>query len=144
MTVPADARRQVIRRAEDRCEYCGLSQAGQEALFHVDHIVPVAAGGMATLNNLALACVSCSLRKGARQQATDPQSGKEVPLFHPRREVWGRHFRWEGARILGLTATGRATIAALSMNRPLALAIRQEESLRGRQPPLAHQPENGS
>jgi hypothetical protein len=41
MTIPADARRQVIQRAKDRCEYCGLSQAGQEALFHVDHVVPV-------------------------------------------------------------------------------------------------------
>jgi len=135
MTIPADARRQVIRRAEDRCEYCGLSQAGQEALFHVDHIVPVIAGGTAALDNLALACVSCSLRKGARQQAPDPNTGKAMPLFHPRREVWERHFRWDGARILGLTPTGRATVAALSMNRPLALAIRQEEAVRGRHPP---------
>ena len=53
MTVPADARRQVIQRAEDSCEYCGLSQAGQEALFHVDHVIPVTAGGTATLDNLA-------------------------------------------------------------------------------------------
>jgi hypothetical protein len=51
MTIPADARRQVIRRAEDRCEYCGLSQAGQEAQFHVDHVVPVTAGGTAALEN---------------------------------------------------------------------------------------------
>ena len=130
MTIPADARRQVIQRAEDRCEYCGLSQAGQEALFHVDHVVPVTAGGTATLENLALACVSCSLRKGARQRAMDPKTGAAVPLFHPRREVWGRHFRWDGVRILGLTPTGRATAAALSMNRPLALAIRQEEAIR--------------
>ena len=82
MTIPADARRQVIRRAEDRCEYCGLSRAGQEALFHVDHVVPVTAGGTAALDNLALACVSCSLRKGARQQAPDPknrQRGAAVP-----------------------------------------------------------------
>jgi hypothetical protein len=134
MTIPADARRQVIRRAEDRCEYCGLSKAGQEALFHVDHVVPVTAGGTAALDNLALACVSCSLRKGARQQAPDPKTGKEVPLFHPRQEVWGRHFRWDGVRILGLTPTGRATVAALSMNRPLALAIRREEAIRGRHP----------
>jgi hypothetical protein len=134
MTVPANARRQVIQQAEDRCEYCGLSQAGQEATFHVDHIVPVTAGGTATLDNLALACVSCSLRKGARQQAQDPTTSKEAPLFHPRREVWVRHFRWDGVRILGLTATGRATVAALGMNRPLALAIRREEAIRGRLP----------
>jgi len=134
MTIPADARRQVIQRAEDRCEYCGLSQSGQEAIFHVDHVVPVTAGGTAALDNLALACVSCSLRKGARQQALDPQTGKGVPLFHPRCEVWGHHFRWDGVRILGLTPTGRATAASLSMNRPLALAIRREKAIRGRHP----------
>ncbi len=135
MTIPAVARRQVIRRAEDRCEYCGLSQAGQEALFHVDHVVPVTAGGTAALENLALACVSCSLRKGARQQAPDPKTGEALSLFHPRREVWGRHFRWNGVLLLGLTPTGRAAVAALSMNRPLALAIRQEEVIRHRHPP---------
>ena len=132
MTIPANARRAVIQRAEDRCEYCRLSQKGQEALFHVDHIVPLTAGGTTTLDNLALACVSCSLRKGARRRAPDPETGKETPLFHPRREVWEHHFRWDGVRILGLTPTGRATLAALSMNRPLALAIRREEALRGR------------
>ena len=135
MTIPADARRRVIQRAENRCEYCGLSQAGQEAIFHVDHVVPVTAGGTAALRNLALACVSCSLRKGARQQAPDPKTGQEVPIFRPRREVWGRHFRRDGVRVLGLTPTGRATVAALSMNRLLALAIRREEAIRGRHPP---------
>jgi hypothetical protein len=135
MTIPADARRQVIQRAKDRCEYCGLSQAGQEALFHVDHVVPVTVGGMTTLDNLALACDSCSLRKGARREAPDPTTGKDLPLFHPRRDVWSRHFRWDGVRILGLSPTGRATVAALSMNRSLALAIRREETIRGRHPP---------
>ena len=60
MTVPAQLRRQVIQRAQNRCEYCGLAQEGQEAAFHTDHVVPVLAGGETTLSNLALACVSCS------------------------------------------------------------------------------------
>lgn len=135
LIVSATWRRQVVGRAGNRCEYCRLSQAGQEALFHIDHIVPLAAGGATTLDNLALACVSCSLRKGARLQATDPQTGDAAPLFHPRHQVWRRHFRWDGVRAVGLTPTGRATIAALSINRPLALAIRGEEALRGRHPP---------
>jgi hypothetical protein len=37
--------------------------------------------------------------------------------------------------VAGLTATGRATVAALSMNRSLILAIRREEAARGRHPP---------
>ena len=43
-----------------------------------------------------------------------------------------------GVLILGLTPTGRATVAALSMNRPLALAIRREEVIRHRYPPRPH------
>lgn len=85
-------------------------------------------------DNLALACVSCSLRKSARETAVDPQTGDEVTLFHPRRDQWKDHFYWEGARIHGLTATARATIAALDLNRPLILVIREEESLLGRHP----------
>jgi len=135
MTVSAKLHRQVIQRARNRCEYCGLSQAGQEAAFHIDHIVPVTDGGETTLQNLALACVSCSLRKGARRFAIDPETGREAGLFHPRHDEWQRHFRWDGVRVVGLTETGRATIAGLQLNRPLALAIRQEESHRDRHPP---------
>jgi predicted RNA polymerase sigma factor len=130
-------RRLVRNRAGDRCEYCGLSQEGQEATFHVDHIVPRVAGGATDPENLALACVSCSLYKEARRSARDPQGGRLVPLFHPRRQRWEAHFRWKGVRVFGLTSTGRATVAALKMNRPVILAIRAEESERGRHPTIA-------
>ena len=138
MTIPANVRREVVQRAGNRCEYCGLSQAGQEAVFHVDHIIPIAADGPTELENLALACVSCSLRKGARRMVVDPESGQEVTLFDPRRDVWREHFRWENARVTGLTTSGRATVAALCFNRPLAVAIREEETHRLRHPPPGH------
>jgi len=133
--IPARLRRLVRERAGSRCEYCGLSQEGQEATFHVDHIVPKRDHGPTRADNLALACVSCSLRKEARRSGVDPASGRTAPLFHPRRQRWAGHFRWEGVRVVGLTPTGRATVAALRMNRLLILAIRQEEALRGRHPP---------
>jgi len=126
----------VVRRAEDRCEYCKLAQAGQEAAFHIDHVVPRAAGGQTALENLALACVSCSLRKWAKQTAADPDSGEEIPLFNPRTQVWTEHFRWEGERVVALTPSGRATVDALAMNRPVILAIRKEEAARGRHPAM--------
>lgn len=134
-TISADLRRAVLQRARGRCEYCGLSQGGQEATFHVDHVMPIAEGGQTVAENVALACVSCSLRKGARQTAMDPQTGSEAPLFNPRRDRWAEHFRFDGVDVVGLSPTGRATVEALQMNRPLILAIRQEESLRGRHPP---------
>jgi HNH endonuclease len=132
--IPTFLRRLVIRRARGRCEYCRLSQAGQEATFHIDHIIPVAAGGETIAENLALACVSCSLRKGARKTAIDSVTEAEVSLFNPRLDVWAEHFRWDEVHLLGLTVTGRTTIDALDMNRPLILAIRAEESSLGRHP----------
>jgi hypothetical protein len=134
-SVPEAVRRRVIRRAQGRCEYCGLSQEGQEATFHIDHIIPRAADGRTVPENLALACVSCSLRKAARQTAIDPQSGTEVSLYNPRRDSWHEHFQWEGISLVGQTAIGRATVEALRMNRPLVLAIRGEETALGRHPP---------
>ncbi|MFZ5819125.1 MAG: HNH endonuclease [Chloroflexota bacterium] len=127
-------RRLVVQRAANRCEYCGLSQEGQEATFHVDHVIPVVAGGETVPENLALACVSCSLRKAAREKAIDPLSGEEAPLYNPRRDMWDEHFHWDGIYLVGLTATGRATAEALQMNRRLILAIRNEEARLGRHP----------
>ncbi|MDM3849860.1 MAG: HNH endonuclease signature motif containing protein [Aphanizomenon gracile PMC627.10] len=125
-----------MQRAKFRCEYCCLSQAGQAATFHIDHIIPVVAGGATTSDNLALACVSCSLRKSARQTVTDPETKKEVSIFNPRQQVWTENFRWDDVRVVGLTATGRGTVEALKMNRPMMLAIRGEEELLGRHPPF--------
>lgn len=133
--VSARLRSLVTERAGDRCEYCGLSQAGQEARFHIDHVHPRAAGGESVLNNLALACVSCSLRKGARVSAPDPDDGANVPLFNPRIDRWQEHFAWQGPLAIARTPTGRGTLAALDLNRPLILAIRREEMLLGRHPP---------
>ena len=135
MSIPAPLRALVIARADNRCEYCGLSQAGQEATFHIDHVVPRVEDGPTTAGNLALACVSCSLRKGARRMAVDPESIVVVPLFDPRGDIWADHFVWKGAFVAGRTATGRATLAALQLNRPIILAIRKEEAARGRHPP---------
>ena len=53
--IPARLRRLVVQRARRKCEYCQLSQVGQEATFHVDHVVPSAKGGRTFLRNLALA-----------------------------------------------------------------------------------------
>jgi hypothetical protein len=134
-SISARLRRLVIERAGQRCEYCGLAQEGQEATFHIDHVIPLSAGRDDSPGNLALACVSCSLRKEARRSGFDPETGRSVALFHPRRQRWSDHFAWDGVRIVGLTATGRATVATLNLNRHVMLNIRGEEIERGRHPP---------
>ena len=132
--IPAHLQRLVLRRSQGRCEYCHLAQNGQEATFHIDHITPVAADGKTVADNLALACVSCSLRKGSRQTAVDPKTKSGTALFNPRQDIWLEHFAWQEVTLRGLTATGRATIAALELNRPTILAIRAEETFFGRHP----------
>jgi hypothetical protein len=102
-TIPASLRRFVIQRADDRCEYCGISQVGQVATFHIDHIIPVVAGGGTTSENLALACVSCSLRKGARLELKDLETGEVVSVFNPRQLLWKEHFGWNDVQVVGLT-----------------------------------------
>jgi hypothetical protein len=104
--IPAGLHDEVVLRAGQRCEYCRLSQLGQEAAFHIDHVRPRAAGGPTEADNLALACVSCSLRKWSKQTATDPDTGEEVPLFNPRTQAWAEHFRWEGERVVPLPGHG--------------------------------------
>ena len=64
--IPSRLRDQVVQRAGNRCEYCGLSQAGQEAAFHVDHVVPLALGGQHELPNLAISYPRCNIKKNAR------------------------------------------------------------------------------
>jgi len=118
--------RLVRQRAAGRCEYCHLPQECQEAAFHIDHIQTLASGGKTTSDNLALACVTCSLSKAARTVGRDPVTGDSVPLFHPRRDRWDQHFEWsENWKLIGLTAKGRATIRALKINRPEVLQIRR-------------------
>jgi hypothetical protein len=56
--IPLSFQRRVRLRAGNRCEYGGISQAGQEATFHIDHVHPRREGGPTALENLALSCVS--------------------------------------------------------------------------------------
>jgi len=60
-----------------------------------------------------------------------------VPLFHPHRQVWEEHFTWseDGTELVGLTPVGRATIAALNMNRPQLIRVRRMWVKVGEHPP---------
>jgi 5-methylcytosine-specific restriction endonuclease McrA len=134
MAVPAKLRRFVTERACNRCEYCGLSAEGQAATFHMDHIVPQVVGGHTAPENLALACIHCSLRKGARRTASDPLAGQMAPLFHPRLDSWAKHFHWSGVELIGRTAIGRATVAALDRLRASVAPASASRCLKSEKP----------
>jgi HNH endonuclease len=106
--------------------------------MEIDHLIPEALGGLTEEENLWLACSLCNNAKSCRIAALDPVSGEIVRLFNPRLQVWAEHFSWsiKGIRILGLSATGRATAVALNLNRPSLIRARQAWSAVGWHPPL--------
>jgi hypothetical protein len=109
-----------------RCEFCVAPERVFNLEFEVEHIVPSARGGADDLDNLALACRACNLRKGTAVEARDPLSGELVQLFNPRRDGWAEHFRLHlDGRIEGRTAMGRVTVAQLAMNRRTAMRARR-------------------
>lgn len=136
-SISARLRRQVGERSGFRCSYCRSPEMVGVPMV-VDHVIPLAAGGATTLDNLALACYRCNEFKGARVSATDPQTGETVPLFNPCTQEWHRHLAWsaDGLRIRGLTAVGRATVEALRLNNEWLIRARRIWISAGLHPPL--------
>ncbi len=113
----SESLRQSVRtRAGDRCEYCRLRQDHCEFAHHVEHIVARQHLTSNTPDNLALACHFCNRKKGPNLTGIDPKTGEITVLFHPRRDSWPDHFRWNGPLIEGLSAIGRATVHVLALN----------------------------
>src|SRR5438876_738912 len=61
----------------------------------------------------------------------DPVGKEIVALFHPRRDEWSQHFRFNGLHIEGITPTGRATVRLLTLNDARRLEFRAELIARG-------------
>jgi hypothetical protein len=135
-SIPDDLRQQVIDRAGGRCEYCQAPLAIVVEM-EVDHIRPQSVGGLTEADNLCLACAGCNGFKLAFQEAEDPETGETTSLFNPRAHKWDDHFSWseDGAIAIGLTPTGRATIARLRMNRERMVAARRLWAQAGWHPP---------
>ena len=130
-------RQLVIDRANGRCEYCQCWAAYAIQSFDVDHIVPVSRGGASTVDNLAYACSGCNRHKLNRVDAFDLVEQQTVALFHPRRDRWQEHFQWNDdyTLMIGLTATGRVTVAALQLNRQGVVNLRRLLHMVGQHPP---------
>ena len=136
--IPKPLRELVRQRAEGRCEYCQTSEWLNGLPGEVDHIVPRILDGPTTADNLCFACSSCNGYKRARLHGIDPETGQEIPLFHPRRQVWRDHFAWsqDVTRVIGLTPCGRATIEALRLNHPFIMVARSIWARVGLHPPI--------
>lgn len=135
---PTDAQRKdIFIRAEGLCEYCLTSEDYSSSTFEIEHIFPFSKGGETVLENLALSCSGCNKFKSHRTEAIDPKTAKTVLLFNPRKDVWKKHFKWstDFTMIIGSTATGRATVQTLKLNRKSLINLRKVLYLVGEHPP---------
>jgi hypothetical protein len=114
----------VYDRAGGFCEYCQTYGLNIGQALHIEHINP---DGGDHLDNLCSACPNCNLSKATARAAWDTETNQEVSLFNPRHQKWSEHFEWveNHTQIRGLTATGRATVARLQMNRSRIILTRQ-------------------
>ena len=135
--VSAALRRLVRIRSRGRCEYCQTPEAYAPERFSIEHIFPRSKRGLTTAENLALSCQGCNNHKFIRTRALDPVTDLTVALFHPREHFWHEHFAWlpDARRLVGLTATGRATVETLRLNRPGLVNLREALIAIGIHPP---------
>ena len=143
-SVSRAVRDKIAAAAQHRCEYCQTAQEISGAQMHIDHVVPTSRGGSSDDSNLCLACAWCNSYKWAQTHGLDEQTSEEVPLFHPRTQLWQQHFCWseDGVSLIGLTATGRATVEALKMNNAFIVPARRHWVEAGWHPPHAPAPED--
>jgi hypothetical protein len=135
--ISVELQRQIRSHFAHCCAYCLTAESLTATTFEFEHIVPLSRNGETNFENLCLACPSCNRYKAVRQTVTDPAAQAEVPIFHPQQQVWADHFQWseDAIEIIGLTATGRATIVALKMNRPQLIRVRRMWVKMGEHPP---------
>ena len=103
--------------------------------FHIEHIVSKKHHGDDDPSNLAWPCHECNFGKSSNLSGRDFITGRVVVLFNPPRQSWQRHFIWDGARLVGLTPCGRATIDVLNINEPDRIDLREILVIAGLFPP---------
>src|SRR5436189_6085366 len=118
-------RQAVWDRATGHCEYCHLLSDYHDAQFEIDHILSGFHFGRTVASHLALSCYWCNHFKGTNVAGIDPATSRITRLFHPRRHRWDKHFRWEGAILVGRTEVGRTTVRTLRMNMHFRVALRR-------------------
>jgi 5-methylcytosine-specific restriction endonuclease McrA len=78
--VPPVSRREVLRRDNHACQYCGSTKR-----LTLDHIIPRCKGGLHTWDNVVTACERCNSTKGSRLLSEIPMVLRTKPRapMHP-------------------------------------------------------------
>lgn len=72
--VPPVNRREVLKRDEHTCQYCGSKKN-----LTLDHVLPRSRGGQHTWENVVAACSSCNSKKGSQILDRTPLKLKRRP-----------------------------------------------------------------
>lgn len=84
--IPQAVRNEVSKRSGGICHYCkekaaiakiskrGVLQflSSEGRIFHIDHVIPLAHGGVSEIDNLVLACQECNLSRRKKKILNDP------------------------------------------------------------------------
>jgi hypothetical protein len=125
--IAVELQRRVRECFANCCAYCRTAEDLTVVTFEFERVVPRSAGGATAFDNLCLACPTCNRYKADLVSVPDPVTLTEVALFHPQQHRWLDHFSWtaDATQIVALTPTGRATIAAFTMNRHQMIRVRR-------------------
>ena len=94
--LPKKVRFEVLKRDRFTCQYCG--RKAPDVVLHVDHIHPVADGGIDDMTNLVTACSECNLGKGARllDRSDEMAAARErLEELADRREQLDMMYEWQ-------------------------------------------------
>lgn len=109
-------KKQVIDRANYRCEYCLQPDLFAYISHQIDHIISIKHGGENNLDNLAYACFQCNVNKGSDIGTVLLPDRTLIRLYNPRIDYWHDHFEIENGVIYAKTPIGQATIKILDFN----------------------------
>jgi hypothetical protein len=101
---------EVFKRDKFACQYCGAK--APEVLLQVDHIKPVAHGGLDEIMNLVTSCAPCNGGKGARELSDDTAVEKargQAEELQKRREQLEMMMQWHD----GLSSIGDEAVDAV-------------------------------
>lgn len=121
MSSNINIREKVRRRADFRCEFCGVTETDSGGELTIDHFRPRSKGGDDSFDNLIYCCIRCN------QYKLDywPENDEDTMLWNPRLENSDCHFlELDDGNLYPLSETGSFTLRRLRLNRTPLVASR--------------------